>query len=148
LFNATQKWVVFFSWKNNKNICTSFVAPFVPYFNSSILDYFSDEQIIFDEPKMITDTLSSSFADVDSSCEDFILAGELLREHKSFYFEKQDTLRDIESKNLIAFNRVSVQNKIFIPLRNSATALCTIRSFVMTICMMMVWHVISGRFWG
>ncbi len=101
--------------KNNKNICTSFVAPFVPYFNSSILDYFSGEQIIFDEPKMITDSLSLSFADVDSSCEDFILAGELLREHKSFYFEKQETLRDIESKNVIAFNRVSVQNKIFVP---------------------------------
>ena len=101
--------------KNGRNICTSFLAPFVPYFCGSILDYFTDGQIIFDEPKMIVDILNQSYDDFAKTSEDFILAGELLKEHKDFYFAKNEVLNNIDDKNLIAFNRVSVQNKIFLP---------------------------------
>ncbi len=101
--------------KSTKNICTSFLAPFIPYFNSSILEYFDDGQVVFDEPKMITDILASSFDDFAKSSEDFIAAGELLKEHKNLYFSKTDVFENIDNYNLLAFTRVSAQNKIFIP---------------------------------
>ncbi len=101
--------------KEKRNICTSFIAPFIPYFSCSIVDYFDDGQIIFDEPKMITDLLTQSLDDFTKSADDFIEAGELLKEHKNFYFTKNELLQNIDNYNLIAFNRVSVQNKIFVP---------------------------------
>ncbi len=101
--------------KESKNICTSFLAPFVNYFDSSIIDYFADGQIIFDEPKMIVDILNSAYEDFSKTFEDFEKAGELLKEHKNLYFAKNEVLLNIEDKKLLAFNRVSSQNKIFIP---------------------------------
>lgn len=101
--------------KEGKNICTSFLAPFVDYFNSSIIDYFQDGQIIFDEPKMIVDILETQYEDFNKSAEDFISGGEILPEHKNLYFAKSEILKNIGDKKLIAFNRVSSQNKIFAP---------------------------------
>ncbi len=100
--------------KHSKNICTSFLAPFVSYFNSSLLDYFEDGQIVFDEPKMITDILGESYEELEKTSQDFINAGELLKEHKNLYFAKNDIFNNLETKNLLAFNRVSLQNKIFL----------------------------------
>lgn len=101
--------------KEGKNICTSFLAPFVEYFNTSIIDYFQDGQIIFDEPKMIVDILETQYEDFNKSAEDFISGGEILPEHKNLYFAKSEILKNIGDKKLIAFNRVSSQNKIFAP---------------------------------
>lgn len=101
--------------KEGKNICTSFLAPFVEYFNASIIDYFQDGQIIFDEPKMIVDILETQYEDFNKSAEDFISGGEILPEHKNLYFAKSEILKNIGDKKLIAFNRVSSQNKIFAP---------------------------------
>lgn len=101
--------------KEGKNICTSFLVPFVEYFNASIIDYFQDGQIIFDEPKMIVDILETQYEDFNKSAEDFISGGEILLEHKNLYFAKSEILKNIGDKKLIAFNRVSSQNKIFAP---------------------------------
>ena len=101
--------------KNGRDVCTSFLAPFIDYFNSSILQYFEDGLIIFDESKMISDIVAKSYEEVNDSAEDFINSGEILREHKNLYFDKKDILKDILSHKLIAFNRLSVQNDIFEP---------------------------------
>lgn len=101
--------------KANRDVCTSFLAPFIPYFNSSIIDYFDDGEIIFDEPKMITDLIDSQYEDIAKSAEDFIASGEILPEHKNLYFAKNEILKNVDDKHLMAFNRVSTQNKIFTP---------------------------------
>lgn len=95
----------------NEGTVTPFVMPFLDYFDSNILDYF--ETVFYDEPKIIVDKLTQIIDSENERINNFVNAGELSKEHKRLVvanpFEK------IENKKNIAFTRLALINKIFVP---------------------------------
>lgn len=110
--------------QNNITISTPFIAPFLDYYDSSIVDYFDqNDLIIFDEPKIICDTISQTFQEQTEWFDEFENAGEILSSHRNFILNRQDVFNNIDDKHLLAFIRISNQNKIFIP-QNIMTFRC------------------------
>ncbi len=110
--------------ESNITISTAFVAPFIDYYKASIIDYFTqDDIIIFDEPKIICDTIATTIVELDNWYAEFEQAGEVLSRHRDFYKQKQQVFDNIEDKFLLSFMRVSNQNKIFVP-QNIMTFRC------------------------
>ena len=110
--------------QNNIAISLPFVAPFINFYNSNIVDYFTkDDIIIFDEPKLICDNINTQIQEFSEWAQEFENAGEILPKHKDFYVQKQNVFNNINDKHLLAYMRISNQNKIFIP-QNIMTFRC------------------------
>ena len=91
-----------------------FFLPYLNYYNSSVFDYLLNEtNIIFDEPKLITDKITVIDEENINSFLTLSLNGEFLPKHMDFYFKKKEIFKDIENFNLIAYSRLVTQNKIF-----------------------------------
>lgn len=88
-----------------------FVLPYMDMFNTSILDL--ADNIVFDEPRLITDKLYQLIKEENSAIDELIKAGEFLPKHRDFYnFKPFDC---IDNKKLYAFCRLVSVNRIFVP---------------------------------
>ena len=98
---------------NNLPYSETFFLPYNTNFNSSLLEYFEEEIIYFDEPKMIVDFLENEYNKQDLYFQDMLTKGEVLVEHKNFYVNKKDVFKGLENVCSVAFSRIGVKNKIF-----------------------------------
>lgn len=94
----------------------TWIHPFLEDYTHSIFEYFNDNLIIFDNPKLILNTLSNFFKDYKVSLNEGISDGDLTEKHKNFYF---DVLKLFEFENvnagLVAFQNLNNANNIFRP---------------------------------
>ena len=70
---------------NLSSVSSVFFLPFCDFFNSTIIDYFSEENIIFfNEPRRILDLLDVFYKEFYESWQSLYSKGEYLIEHKQF----------------------------------------------------------------
>ena len=97
-------------------ILPTWIHPYTEEFNHSIFEFFNDELIIFDNPKLILSLLSEFFKDFKVTLKEGVSDGDLTEKHKNFYF---DVLKLFEFENvkagLVAFQNLNNANNIFKP---------------------------------
>ena len=97
-------------------ILPTWLHPYTEEFNHSIFEFFNDELIIFDNPKLILSSLSEFFKDFKVTLKEGVSDGDLTEKHKNFYF---DILKLFEFENvkagLVAFQNLNNANNIFKP---------------------------------
>lgn len=97
-------------------ILPTWIHPYTEEFNHSIFEFFNDELIIFDNPKLILSSLSEFFKDFKVTLKEGVSDGDLTEKHKNFYF---DVLKLFEFENvkagLVAFQNLNNANNIFKP---------------------------------
>lgn len=92
-------------------INSSFILPFIKEYNSSILDYLLDGEVIYLEPKLIVDSINTNLVNFLSSINTLIHDGVILNEHKSVYLNKNELFKTTNNK--LAFLNLNTSNKIF-----------------------------------
>ena len=90
--------------------------PYLVDFNSSIFEFFNNELIVFDNPKLILNSLTEFLKEFKETVKQEIEDGCLTEKHKNFYF---DILTLFEFKNcnagMVAFQNLNNANNIFKP---------------------------------
>ena len=99
-----------------EGILPTWLHPYTNEFNHSIFEFFNDELIVFDNPKLILTSLSEFFKDFKVTLKEGVSDGDLTEKHKNFYF---DVLKLFEFENvkagLVAFQNLNNANNIFKP---------------------------------
>ncbi|MBQ3493939.1 MAG: DEAD/DEAH box helicase, partial [Clostridia bacterium] len=99
---------------NLSSVSSVFFLPICDFFNSTIIDYFSEENIIFfNEPRRILDLLDVFYKEFYESWQSLYSKGEYLIEHKQFYIEKTKIFNTLKQKRAASFNRTFESNNIF-----------------------------------
>ena len=99
---------------NLSSVSSAFFLPFCEFFDSTILDYFNEENIIFfNEPKRILDLLDVFYKEFNESYNSLYFKGEYLIEHKQFYVEKSKIFNSLKWFKAASFNRLFENNNIF-----------------------------------
>ena len=99
---------------NLSSVSSVFFLPFCDFFNSTILDYFDDKNILFfNEPRRILDLLDVFYKEFNESWQSLYSKGEYLVEHKQFYIEKTKIFSNLKDKKASSFNRTFENNNIF-----------------------------------
>lgn len=100
----------------NEGVIPCWAHPFVTDFSHSIFEFFNDEVVVFDNPKLIINSVTDFLKENTSYIKEKIELGELTFIHKNFYF---DMLELFEFKNcsagLVAFQNLNNANNIFKP---------------------------------
>lgn len=91
----------------------------MPYFNDfnySLYEFFSDELIVFDNPKLILNNLTELVKENKSLIKEKIELGKLTNTHKNFYFDVPQ-LTEFGGLNagLVAFQNLNNANNIYKP---------------------------------
>lgn len=94
----------------SKNINSCFILPFLACYNASIFDYL-DGVVVYAEPKLVIDSIQTSFVNFLSSLNEQIYEGRLTSEHKNIYLNKNDVFKT--KNNNLAFLNLNTSNKIF-----------------------------------
>ncbi len=100
----------------NSGILPVWAIPFCENFNHSLFEFFNDNLVVFDNPKLIINSLIELSKENKKTIKEKIELGELTNNHKNFYF---DTIQLFEFNNcnagLIAFQNLNNANNIFRP---------------------------------
>ena len=90
--------------------------PYFNDFNHSLYEFFSDELIVFDNPKLILNKLTEVVKENKSLIKEKIELGKLTLTHKNFYFDVPQ-LTEFSGLNagLVAFQNLNNANNIFKP---------------------------------
>ena len=104
-------------------------VPFFPM-QANILDYLEGAPVVFWDTKMITDELNLLFDEFYSSIKSLQNAGEVLKEHKNYYFTKEEILNIYESHPLVAYQNITSQNRLFLPSKVYSFRTIPVSSYV------------------
>ncbi len=99
--------------KNGINMCWAF--PFMEEELTTIFNYFNNAVVVFDDVKQSFDLLNKSSQEFEESYKSLLKAGEVLTEHKNYYFNLEDIKKDLENKPAIAFQNLINNNMFFNP---------------------------------
>lgn len=97
-------------------ILPCWIHPYLPDFNCSIFEFFNDELVVFDNPKLIINALSEFLKEFKQTVKQSIEDGCLTDKHKNFYFDIL-TLFEFNNCNsgFVAFQNLNNANNIFKP---------------------------------
>lgn len=97
-------------------IIPTWLHPYMPNYNHSIFEFFNGELVVFDNPKLILNSLTEFFKDFKVAFKEGVSDGDLTEKHKNFYFDvlKLFEFSSVEA-GLIAFQNLNNANNIFRP---------------------------------
>lgn len=95
------------------NKVDSWVHPFLNL-DSTIFSYFNNGHIFFDSPKQIVNELKQEVIKIKDDFNDGILSGNLILQHKNFYFDLNQVF-NFDGCGLVAFQNINNANSIFKP---------------------------------
>jgi transcription-repair coupling factor (superfamily II helicase) len=101
---------------NNREASLSWCLPYLDNYQASILDYFSDKSlVVFNDVKLTVAELELLYKEFNHSIKNLKNAGEVLSEHKHFYFTKEEFIANIETNTKLAYHSLDSQNNLFLP---------------------------------
>jgi transcription-repair coupling factor (superfamily II helicase) len=101
---------------NNTDASLSWALPFINNYQASIIDYLNkDSLVIFNDAKVIVDELNLLYKEFELSIKNLTKAGEVLKEHKNFYFQKSELLNLLGKVTKLAYHSLNSQNRLFNP---------------------------------
>ena len=91
----------------------TWLHPFINLQNN-IFSYFENENVFFDSPKQIVNVIKTELEKAKDEYLEQLNCGELLTEHKNFYFSLPEIF-NFTSQGLVAFQNINNANNIFKP---------------------------------
>ncbi|MGD9901079.1 MAG: transcription-repair coupling factor [Spirochaetales bacterium] len=101
---------------NNRGISLAWALPFIDNYSASILDYFGENDlVVFNSTKQILAELELNFTEFEESIKNLIKAGEVVEEHKDFYFSKEQIFKILKGYTKLAYHDILTSNNLFKP---------------------------------
>lgn len=93
----------------------SWLRPFIPSMNFSVLDYLRDATVIFDEPKVVFEKLELCKKEHESRVKSLLEAGEIAPEHKEGIYYPEQIFKRLDAFKLMSLSSLTLSNPIFKP---------------------------------